>query len=192
MAYCDKCKTMFASRQSLWKHRKRKHQEQKGEDWEKVGDIINRVVGRASMDTEPTMSVTPIKASPQKPEVKDVPIKALNAVKPKALTDLAMEIDGKTDSEDETEDVVMETDGESDSEDDIEEEENDNVAIKRIRQLADAVTDLLKRIHQDIETYKGLLDRLGRMGCVTEEENLGMLQAIQDKLYSNENNNDNS
>ena len=59
-------------------------------------------------------------------------------------------------------------------------------------QLADAVTDLLKRIHQDIETYKGLLDRLGRMGCVSEEENLGMLQAIQDKLYNNENNNDNS
>ena len=56
-------------------------------------------------------------------------------------------------------------------------------------QLSDAVTDLLKRIHQDIETYKGLLDRLGRMGCVSEEENLGMLQAIQDKLYSNENNN---
>ena len=98
----------------------------------------------------------------------------------------------KYDSEDETEDVVMETDGESDSEDDIEEEENGNVAIKRIRQLADAVTDLLKRIHQDIETYKGLLDRLGRMGCLSEEENLGMLQAIQDKLYSNENNNDNS
>ena len=180
---------MFASRQSLWKHRKRKHQEQKDGDWEMVGDIINRAVERANMDTEPTMSVTPIKASPQKPEVKDVPIRALNAVKPKALTDLAMEIDGKTDSEDETEDVVMETDGESDSEDDIEEEENDNVAIKRIRQLADAVTDLLKRIHQDIETYKGLLDRLGRMGCVNEEENLGMLQAIQDKLYSNENNN---
>ena len=51
-------------------------------------------------------------------------------------------------------------------------------------QLADAVTDLLKRIHQDIETYKGLLDRLGRMGCVNEEENLGMIQAIQDKVYA--------
>ena len=178
MAYCDKCKTMFASRQSLWKHRKRKHQVQKDEDWEKVGDIINRAVERANMDTEPTMSVTPMKASPQKPEVKDVPIKALNAVKPKALTDLAMEIDGKTDSEDETEDVAMETDGESDSEDDIEEEENDNVAIKRIRQLADAVINLLKRIHQDIETYKGLLDRLGRMGCLNEKECVGLIQAV--------------
>ena len=184
MAYCDKCKTMFASRQSLWKHRKRKYQEQKGEDWEKVGDIINRAVERANMDTEPTMSVTPIKASPKKPEVKDVPIKALNTVKPKSLTDLAMEIDGETDSEDETKDVEMETDGESDSEDETEEDEKDNKAIKRIRQLADAVINLLKRIHQDIETYKGLLDRLGRMGCVNEEENLGMIQAIQDKLYA--------
>ena len=94
MAYCEKCKTMFASRQSLWKHRKRKHQEQKDGDWEKVGDIINRAVGRANMDAKPTTSVTPIKASPKKPEVKDVPIKTVNAFKPKSLTDLAMEIDG--------------------------------------------------------------------------------------------------
>ena len=62
MAYCEKCKTMFASRQSLWKHRKRKHQEQKDEDWEKVGDIINRVVGRANMDAEQNDECYPYKS----------------------------------------------------------------------------------------------------------------------------------
>ena len=50
-------------------------------------------------------------------------------------------------------------------------------------QLSDAVGNLLNRIHQDIETYKGLLDRLGKMGCLNEEECLGLMQAIQEKLY---------
>ena len=54
MPYCDKCDKMFASRQSLWKHRQRKHAGKKENNIahkEKfLADIMNNVTQRTSKD----------------------------------------------------------------------------------------------------------------------------------------------
>ena len=54
MPYCDKCDKMFASRQSLWKHRQRKHAVKKENNIahkEKfLADIMNNVTQRTSKD----------------------------------------------------------------------------------------------------------------------------------------------
>ena len=54
MPYCDKCDKIFASRQSLWKHRQRKHADKKENNIahkEKfLADIMNNVTQRTSKD----------------------------------------------------------------------------------------------------------------------------------------------
>ena len=73
-----------------------------------VGDIINRVVERANMSkpvTEKTTSYKPMIKDPtteklSKKPMTEVPIQAIKALKPKSLTDLAADIEMKSDSED--------------------------------------------------------------------------------------------
>ena len=63
MPYCDKCDKMFATRQSLWKHRKRKHASEKGNiiahKDKFLTDFINTVSQRAK--DQPSTSILPIK-----------------------------------------------------------------------------------------------------------------------------------
>ena len=60
MPYCEKCDKTFSSRQSLWKHRQRKHQGQNNT----IRNIVNNAVNEANLDTSPMMTVTPVKAPP--------------------------------------------------------------------------------------------------------------------------------
>ena len=60
MPYCEKCDKTFSSRQSLWKHRQRKHQGQN----DTIRSIVNNAVQGANKDTSPMMTVTPVKAPP--------------------------------------------------------------------------------------------------------------------------------
>ena len=82
---------------------------------ENTRDIINRVVERANMSkpvTEKTTSYKPMIKDPReklskKPMTK-VPIQAIKALKPKSLTDLAADIEMKSDSEDSSDDETEE------------------------------------------------------------------------------------
>ena len=60
MSYCEKCDKTFSSRQSLWKHRQRKHQGQT----DTIRSIVNKAVQGADKDTTSMMTVTPVKSPP--------------------------------------------------------------------------------------------------------------------------------
>ena len=120
MSYCEKCDKTFSSRQSLWKHRQRKHQGQT----DTIRSIVNKAVQGADKDTNPMMTVTPVKAPPyltKNPIVKDVAA-PIEGVKAKSFTNLPMKIDGKSDSEPESDSEESESSEMSDPEssDDVE------------------------------------------------------------------------
>ena len=70
-----------------------------------VGDIINRVVERANMSK-------PVTEKPSNKPMTEVPIQAIKALKPKSLTDLAADIEMKSDSEDSSDKTEEEEDEE--------------------------------------------------------------------------------
>ena len=135
---------------------------------ENTRDIINRVVERANMDVKPVTETTP----PYKPMIKEptteklskkpmteAPIQAIKALKPKSLTDLAADIEMKSDSEDSSND---ETEGEEEESG----EESYEMMPDNPRELKEAFKNLYKKFRRDIEMYNKLvlmLDELKRM-----------------------------
>ena len=93
MSYCDKCDKMFATCQSLWKHRQRKHAEQKKDI---IRKMINSVVKRGGFDNKNTTTNIPpkeiefLQMKIPGSQRKFLPTKVM---KPKSLTKAAMEIE---------------------------------------------------------------------------------------------------
>ena len=136
-----------------------------------VGDIINRVVERANMSK-------PVTEKPSNKPMTEVPIQAIKALKPKSLTDLAADIEMKSDSEDSSDD---ETEGEEEESG----EESYEMMPDNPRELKEAFKNLYKKFRRDIEMYNKLvlmLDELKRMDCLTQEECNVMNEHLQNKL----------
>ena len=180
--FCQ-CGKKLSSYHSLWKHKKicKKDLEPKS-DSNIVGNILNKIVQRADMDIRPMTEkfpkkpITPIQAL--KPMMEKVPKKPIQeALKPKSLSDLAADIEIKSDSEDSSED---ETEGEE------EEEEMDyEVMPDNPKDLKEAFRNLYWKFRRDIEMYNKLvlmLDELKRMKCLTQEECNAVNDHLQNKL----------
>ena len=175
MSYCEKCDKTFSSRQSLWKHRQRKHQ---GQNDTVRSIIVNNAIQKANMDTNPMMNITLRKAP--NPMVKDVPA-PIEGVKAKSFTNLPMKIDFKSDSEPESDNDESESTEESDPEfsEDIE-SMPDN-----LEELKAAFRNLYRKVHNNTKNYNKLvlmLDKLQHMNCLTREECNGVKGHFQEKI----------
>ena len=172
MSYCDKCDKMFASRQSLWKHRQRKHAGKKENNIahkEKfLADIMNNVTQRAK----------------DQPITSTLPIKRVNSVvpKPKALIDFKsekkLESEAASDSEDQS--TTSYSDSEPEEIDISENDEPDN-----LEELKAAFRNLYKKVHSNMENYNKLvliLDELYHVNCLTKEECDGIKLSLRKKI----------
>ena len=135
MSYCKECDTTFVSRQTLSKHRQRKHAHQK----DITNKVINNVVQRAGLDKNSISTNTPsyLPKSPTMDAV--VPFQAVNPVKPHT----AIDIDGKSNSEESTT-----------SEYETEEEE---IEYNNIEKLKNAFKNLYNKLHHNIDIYNELV-----------------------------------
>ena len=183
MYRCHKCNKEFTRKNNMRRHQIQTCKAQENN----VGDIINRVVERVNMDVRPVTETTP----PYKPMIKEptteklskkpmteVPIQAIKALKPKSLTDLAADIEMKSDSEDSS-------DNETEEEEEESEEESYEMMPDNPRELKEAFRNLYKKFRRDIEMYNRLvlmLDELKRMDCLTQEECNAMKDHLQNKL----------
>ena len=187
--FCQ-CGKKLSSYHSLWRHKKicKKEQEPKS-DSKTVGDILNNVVQRVDMDKPimkktylPKKAMIPAQAALKptmekthspKNTMDEVPIQAVEALKPRSLSDLAADIEIESDSEDS-------------SEDETEEEEIDyEVMPDNPRELKEAFRNLYKQFRRDIDMFNKLvlmLDELKRMECLTQEECNAMNKHLQNKL----------
>ena len=161
MYRCRNCNKEFTRKNNLRRHEIQSCKAQVNND--SVGDIINKVVRRANTDVE-------LKEKPKKPMI---PIQAVKALKPKSLSDLAADIEMRSDSEDS-------------SEDETEEEEIDyEVMPDNPKELKEAFRNLYKQFRRDIDMFNKLvlmLDELKRMECLTQEECNAMNKHLQNKL----------
>ena len=159
MSYCEKCDKTFSSRQSLWKHRQRKHQGQN----DTIRSIVNNAVQGANMDTNPMMTVTPVKAPPY---LTKNPMVTLN---------------GKSDSEPESDSEESESSEKSDPES----SEDVEFMPDNLEELKAAFRNLYKKVHNNMENYNQLvliLDELKRVNCLTKEECNGIKMNVQKKI----------
>ena len=185
--FCN-CGKKLSSYHSLWRHRKicKKEQEPKS-DSKTVGDILNNVVQRVDMDKPimkktylPKKAMIPAQAALKptmekthspKNTMDEVPIQAVEALKPRSLSDLAADIEMKSDSEDS---------------DETEEEQIDyEVMPDNPKELKEAFRKLYFKFRRDIDMYNKLvlmLDELKRMKCLTQEECNSMNKHLQNKL----------
>ena len=185
--FCN-CGKKLSSYHSLWRHRKicKKEQEPKS-DSKTVGDILNNVVQRVDMDKPimkktylPKKAMIPAQAALKptmekthspKNTMDEVPIQAVEALKPRSLSDLAADIEMKSDSEDS---------------DETEEEQIDyEVMPDNPKELKEAFRKLYFKFRRDIDMYNKLvliLDELKRMECLTQEECNSMNKHLQNKL----------
>ena len=151
-----------------------------------VGDILNKVVQRANMNVEPikektssylkpmTEEPTTLKPATKKPMI---PIQAVKALKPKSLTDLAADIEMKSDSED--------------SDETEEEEEEYEIMPDNPKELKEAFRNLYYKFRRDVGMYNKLvlmLDKLERLNCLTKEECNAMNDHLQKKLETRDHN----
>ena len=159
MSYCEKCDKMFSSRQSLWKHRQRKHQRQN----HTIRSIVNNAVQGANKDTSPMMTVTPVKAPPY---LTKNPMVTLN---------------GKSDSEPESDSEESESSEKSDPES----SEDVEFMPDNLEELKAAFRDLYKKVHNNMANYNKLvliLDKLYHVNCLTKEECDGIKLSVQKKI----------
>ena len=113
----------------------------------------------------------------------EVPVQAIKALKPKSLTDLAADIEMKSDSEDSSDETEEEEEGGGEEEES--EEESYEMMPDNSRELKEAFKNLYKKFRRDIEMYNKLvlmLDELKRMDCLTQEECNEMNKHLQNKL----------
>ena len=173
MSYCDKCDKMFASRQSLWKHRQRKH----------AGKKENNIIAHKEKFLADIMNNVPQKAKDQ-PTTSILPIKRVNSVvpTPKELIDFKSE--KKLESEPASDSEDQSTTSYSDSEpEEIEISENDEP--DNLEELKAAFRNLYKKVHNNMENYNKLvliLDELHRVNCLTKEECNGIKMKVQKKI----------
>ena len=149
-----------------------------------VGDIINKAVQRADMGVKPMTKKSP-SYLPKKPVVQNVvPIEVVNAIKPKSLTDLAVEIEGKSDSEHSDSEDPVESSSENESESDDMEMDYEFMPDNP-DQLKKAFKNLYEKLQHNMDTYNKLvlmLDELHRIDFLTREECEGMKDHLQKKI----------
>ena len=141
-----------------------------------VGDILNKVVQRADMDNsaekKPIITNTDLIEKPKNM----IPIQAVKALKPKSLSDLAADIEMRSDFEDSDE---------TEEEEEEEEEIDYEVMPDNPKELKEAFRKLYFKFRSDIEMYNKLvlmLDELERMQCLTKDECNAMNKHLQEKL----------
>ena len=159
MSYCEKCDKTFSSRQSLWKHRQRKHQGQT----DTIRSIVNKAVQGADKDTNPMMTVTPVKAPPY---LTKNPMVTFNS---------------KSDSEPESDSEESESSEKSDPES----SEDAKFMPDNLEELKAAFRDLYKKVHNNMANYNKLvsiLDKLYHVNCLTKEECDGIKLSVQKKI----------
>ena len=204
MPYCDKCDKMFATRQSLWKHRKRKHAV-KSENTiahknQFLTDVMNNVSQRAK--DQPTTSILPIS-----PENSVVP-------KPRALIDFKSEKKPESEPELDSQSTSLYSDSEPEKNDkpsdieklkaafrnhykkmlnnieqsaslysDSESEEDDKPSD--IEELQAAFRNHYGKMLNNFENLVLILDELYRADCLTNEEcnamKMRMIMKLQEK-----------
>ena len=150
MPYCDKCDKMFATRQSLWKHRKRKHAGEKGNiiaHKEKfLTDFINTVSKRAK--DQPTTSI--------------LPIKPVNSVvsKRRALIDFKSEKKPESEPESDSQSTSLYSDSEPEEDDKPSDTDELEVAFR----------NHYRKMLNNIDNLVLILDELHRVNFLTKEE----------------------
>ena len=151
-----------------------KGQEQKDDI---VGDIINKVDRRAEMDIKPMFKKTP----PKNSVAEVVPIEAVNAIKPKSLTDLLVEIEGNSDSEDSDESTYESEHMETDQSTSENESDDNEFMADNPTQLMKASRKLYEKLQHNLETYNNLLEEMHRMNCLSKECN-SLNEHLQKKM----------
>ena len=152
----------------------RRHEKDYCSKLDVVGGIINKVSQRAGFDAQPTKVSTPVGGLQRKtvrPTTKsDVPMEAINFIKPKSLTQLAIEQESEeTDSEE----------SEANSEDgsmDIE------LTPENPTQLMKAFRNLYTKFDDNIRRLLLVLEELERINCLSSEECKGMKYHLRNKI----------
>ena len=180
MPYCSECDKIFATRQSIWKHRQRKHVDQRKNILEKakdsngsrkqteqggvIGNTPNKVIQRgARAQTQKTCAVPPIEAM-NEPESK-----------------IVMDIDGLSDqdnSNDRGESDENSTD-ESDYENSFYEIKN-----KNWQQLKKAFRNHYYKLEQYAiyNELMFLLDKMEKSNYLSKEDRHNMEEHLQEKI----------
>ena len=97
---CNNCSKPLSSYHSLWRHKKTCQGKPRSMD---INDIINNIQRKENNSTENSMhSIKPFSLEPRN-TVKSIPA----AIKPKSLTELAMEMEEPEQSDSETEEKVF-------------------------------------------------------------------------------------
>ena len=175
MPYCDKCDKMFATRQSLWKHRQRKPVDQKKDIIEK---IINNAVRGGGLDNKSSSTNLP----PKKIEFlqmkmpgsrrKVLPTKV---IKPKTLSKTAMDIE--TDESDvEENEPADSSDNASDS------KEYDEVLPDTSEKLIKIFQDLQTDFNHLIENLNLVLGELKRADVLSSQECKTVCNHLKEKI----------
>ena len=173
MPYCDKCDKVFASRQSLWKHRQRKHALKKENNIIQkdkfLANIIRNEVTQRGKD-QPTTTTTSI-----------LPIKRVKS-RPKALTDFKsgkeME-ESEPDSDSENQSTTFYSDSEP------EEVEDSGFMPDNPKELVATCIKLCKKVHSNMENYNKIvliLDKLCHIRCLPKEECDVIKLLLQEKI----------
>ena len=162
MPYCDKCDKMFATRQSLWKHRKRKH----------VGKKENIIAHKEKFLTD-IMNNVPQRAKDQR-TTSILSIKPVNSVvpKPRALIDFKSEKKPEFEPESDS----LSTSLYSDSEPEMDDKPSD------IEELKAAFRNHYGKMLNNIENLVLILDEAYRVNFLTEEECNAMKMKLQNKI----------
>ena len=190
---CNNCGKTLSSYHSLWRHRKTCQVKPKGVD---LNDIIDNVKqrdkeGKVISDSSSSKNVQQKIILPPVIEDVVVPIEAVSSVKPKSLTDLAIEMEGKSESE-QTDSEASELDSEDESESDGPErmdiEKKLTFMPDNPRELMKAFRSLYSKFRDNIDTYNNLvlmLDEMKRMNCLTGEECRIMNEHLEKTLKGN-------
>ena len=204
MPFCKKCQTMFATRQSLWKHRKRKHPEEtdnkvtpiKRKHPDKVvttnhpyiDEVINGIVNSPSPKKKaiPKTSAQNILIPKKKPDVRKV-------LTPEVIEEILKPIpvvhqDSSSDSEDEP-DLYKDIKPERGSEEKSEEESESDSDEDSDKKLLRVFTDLYSKFDEDdfeIHNYLlVLLDELKKRKCITKDDYKSLKDSLQKTIQLN-------
>ena len=150
MPYCEKCEKMFATRQSLWKHRKRKH----------ASKIENTIANKEKFLTD-IINNPPHRAKDQS-STSILPIKAVNSVvsKRKALINFKSEKKPESEPESDSQSTSLYSESEP--------EEGDKPS--NTEELEVAFRNHYRKMLNNIDNLVLILDELHRVNFLTKEE----------------------
>ena len=192
MSYCDKCDKIFASRQSLWKHRQRKHADRK--EIRKVGgrlEFQNRDVSLHSKRKRPDIVQKAVPGQPQElPATKTFGVKEILDVilKPSKKGWLSLS--------DEKIDEIVTSDDEMESDasvtEDLPSEPEKKVLMTDIKN-SELIDVFQKLVHSyfdgdDVELCNDILrmlDELKARSCITDREYIHIKSLLTQQIQSN-------